>query len=420
MKQCPLLAGEMKILDVYVTGEAISLAGTKQIILKAVKTGDQKIAALSVGSGDTLEKSMERAAADLRKKIAGIGTKDAGASGKWRLAINPVRPSNPAAEKIAELRSLDSMLMHALSKRAVFDLVDTKSNDIIAGENMLAVAGFAPGAMAPIAGDYTHYVTATIAAYDDTRVLSYQVISSKTRTAVISDIKEWTVGQNPEKALDEVAETTENDVMKVLGKVEILSCDPVDAVVTFEFKDPSQAKKVNHCKSPLLIEDIPAGDYTVYFTHEERNTLTKAITVKAVETLKLGKIVLPDIDMSLFQQASAAEGGGKYADANSLYSQFYTKYPKHRMASYAMYREGYVTQLRLKKVADGRKILETVIARQPDAEIRSEAYVGMALGYKAEGDGEKANGIFRMLTDQYAGTTAAEFARECLEGKCSF
>lgn len=90
------------------------------------------------------------------------------------------------------------------------------------------------------------------------------------------------------------------------------------------------------------------------------------------------------------------------------------------MASYAMYREGYVTQLRLKKVADGRKILENVIARKPDAEIRSEAYVGMALGYKAEGDGAKANGIFQMLTDQYAGTTAAEFARECLEGKCSF
>jgi TolA-binding protein len=84
-----------------------------------------------------------------------------------------------------------------------------------------------------------------------------------------------------------------------------------------------------------------------------------------------------------------------------------------------MYREGYVTQLRLKKVAEGRTILENVIARKPDAEIRSEAYVGMALGYQAEGDTEKANNIFRMLTEQYAGTTAAEFARECLEGKCA-
>lgn len=119
----------------------------------------------------------------------------------------------------------------------------------------------------------------------------------------------------------------------------------------------------------LLIEDIPAGEYTLLFRHEDRNTLTKAITIKAVETLKLGKIQLPDIDMSLFQQASVAESAGKFSEANGLYSQFYTKYPKHRMASYAMYREGYVTQLRLRQVADGRKILENVIARKPDAEI---------------------------------------------------
>ena len=70
------------------------------------------------------------------------------------------------------------------------------------------------------------------------------------------------------------------------------------------------------------------------------------------------------------------------------------------------FREGYVTQLRLKKVAEGRKI-ENVIARKPDAEIRSEVYVGMA-GH-AEGDAE--SNIFRMLTDQYVlATTAAEFA----------
>lgn len=420
VKKCDIMSGDLKTLDVYITGEAVTLAGTKQIILKAVKTGDQSVAALSVGSADSLEKSMEHAAADLRKKLAGVTKKDAGATGRWKLAINPVKAGNQAAERLNELRSLDSMLMHALSKRAAFDLVDTKNGDIISAEYMASVQGFAPAASAPIAGDYTHFVEATIKAYDDARVLSYHVINKKTRTAVISDIIEWTVGQNPDKVFDDIAEKTETDVMKVLGKVEILACDPADAKVIFEFKDPSQVRREQICKSPLLIEDIPAGDYTVYFTHEERNTLTQAITVKPVETLKLGKIVLPDIDMTLFQQASSAEGAGKYAEANSLYSQFYTKYPRHRMASYAMYREGYVTQLRLKKVADGRKILESVISRQPDAEIRSEAYVGKALGYKAEGDAEKANEIFRMLTDQYAGTTAAEFARECLEGKCSF
>jgi len=420
-KDCPELSGMMKTLDLYVTGEAISLSAQKQIVLRAVKTGDQKIAALAVGNGDTLEKSLEAAAKDLRKKMAAVKDSDAGAAGRWKLAVERVRPANAQAQKLPELAGLDSMLLGALSKRAVFDLVETKSDDIVEAEKLLSMQGFAPGALIPAGGDFTHYVTATIKVYDEARVLSYQVISAKTRTAVISDVIEWTANQNVNEALDAIAEKTENDVQKVLGKLEISGCDPADAVLTFEFKDKTRAAESIQCKSPfLLIEDIPAGEYTLLFKHEDRNTLTKSITIKPVETLKLGKIQLPDIDMTLFKDASSAEGSGKYAEANSLYNQFYSKYPKHRMASYAMYREGYVTQLRLKKVADGRKILENVIARQPDAEIRSEAYVGMALGYRAEGDAEKSNGIFRMLTDQYAGTTAAEFARECLEGKCSF
>lgn len=420
IKECPELSGMVKTLDVYVTGEAVSLAGQKQVILRAVKTGDQKIAALAVGNGATLEKSMEEAAAGLRKKMAGIQTADAGASDKWKVAIQPVRAANLEAQKLPELAGLDSMLMHALSKRAAFDLVETKTDDIVEAEKMLTLTGLAPGTLAPAGSDYTHFVTATIKVYDEWRTLSYQVVSKKTGTAVISDTIEWSIKDGPQKAMDEIAEKAETDVMKVLGKLEISACDPKDAILSFEFKDNTRAPEAIQCKTPLLIEDIPAGEYTLVFKHEDRNTLTKTITINAKETLKLGKIQLPDIDMTLFKEASQAEGSGKYAEANSLYSQFYTKYPRHRMASYAMYREGYVTQLRLKKVADGRKILENVIARKPDAEIRSEAYVGMALGYKAEGDGAKANGIFQMLTDQYAGTTAAEFARDCLEGKCSF
>jgi TolA-binding protein len=418
-KACPDLSGAVKTLDIYITGEAISLSAQKQIILRAVRTNDQRIAAIAVGSGDNLEKSMALAAAELRKKISGLAQQDSGASDRWRLAVQPVRAANEAAQKLAELAGLDSMLLSALSKKASFDLVEIKSDDIVEAEKMLVLSGFAPAAMAPVGGDYTHFVTATIKVLDEARILAYQVVSRKTGVAVISDIIEWRADENPQQALDKIADYTENDLMRVFGKLEIAGCDPVDAMLSFEFKDPARAPEQLQCKSPLLIEDIPAGEYTLTFRHEDRNTLSKTITIKPVETLKLGKIQLPEIDLTLFRNASAAESAGRFAEANSLYQQFYTKYPRHRLAAYAMYREGYVTQLRLKKVAEGRTILENVIARKPDAEIRSEAYVGMALGYQAEGDTEKANNIFRMLTEQYAGTTAAEFARECLEGKCA-
>ena len=163
---------------------------------------------------------------------------------------------------ISAVRSL-ARRVHALSKRAAFDLVETKTDDIVEAEKMLTLTGMAPGALAPAGADYTHFVTATIKVHDEWRTLAYQVVSKKTGTPVISDIIEWSVNQSPQKALDEIAEKAESDVMKVLGKLEIVSCDPRDAVMTFEYKDNTRAPEAIQCKSPLLIEDIPAGEYTL-------------------------------------------------------------------------------------------------------------------------------------------------------------
>lgn len=420
-KDCPELSGMLKNLDYFVTGEALSLGDQKQIVLRAVSAHDQTIAALAVGNSNSLEKSIEEAARDLTKSLASKTKIDKSASSKWKLAVEPVRAANAAAEKLPELAALDSLLLNVLSKKASFDLIETKSDKIVDAERMLSFSGLASAAMQPIGGgDYTHFVTATIKVQDEVRILSYQVVSKKTGVAVISDILEWTQNDNVNEVLSKVADTVSAELTQVLGALSIQSCVPPQTTISFEFKDSSRAAESIQCKSPLLIEDIPAGEYTLVFKHEDRNTLSKRVTIKPVETVSLGNVVLPDIDMSLFEKASAAESAGNYDAANTLYEQFYTKYPRHRLASYAMYREGYVTQLRLKKVAEGRKILENVIALKPDAETRSEAYIGMALGYKAEGDATKASDIFRMLTQEYAGTTAAEFARECLEGTCNY
>jgi len=419
-KQCDIMGGQTKLLDVYVTGEAVSLPQQKKIVLKAVSANDQKITAVAVGDGDSLEKSMREAASELKKKISGSANADKGAAQKMRLAVQPVRGANAAAQKSPELSGLDSILLTALSQRASFDLVDVKSDDIIESERLLASYGFAPQASAPTGGDYTHYVAAIFNVYDECRSLSFSVISRKTNKAMLEDKVEWCGNEDPFARLDELAKNTEHELVSVLGRIEITACDPRDAMMSIETKDGSRPRDQRVCAGEILIEGVPAGEHTITFTHDERNTLVQAITVKPMETLKLGRVVLPDIDMSLFNQASGAEASGNYAQAISLYQQFYTKYPKHRMALYAMYREGYVTQLRLKRVADGRKILETLISGKPNAEIRSEAFVGVALGYKAEGDNEKANDQFRTIAREYAGTTAAEFARECLEGKCSY
>lgn len=418
-KQCELMSGQTKSLDVYVTGEAVSLAQQKQIILKAINAGDQKITAIAVGNGDTLEKSMRDAASALRKKMT-VAKNDAGATQKMRLAVEPVRAVGAVAQKLPELAGLDAILLAALSKRAVFDLVDVKSDDVVEQERLLSSYGFAPGATAPAGGDYTHYVVSQLTVYDEYRVLSFSIMTRKSNVAILTDKVEWSDKENVLEAFDKLAKDTEDQLQNVLGRIEIVSCDPRDAMLMIETKDGSRPKDIRACAGNLLIEGVPAGEHLVTFSHEDRNTLVQAITVKPMETLKLGKIVLPDIDLTLFNQASAAEGAGNYTEANSLYAQFYKKFPKHNKASYAMYREGYVTQLRLKRVADGRKILDSVLSTKPGAEIRSEAFVGVALGYKAEGDNEKANEMFRTIAKEYAGTTAAEFARECLEGKCSY
>lgn len=84
----------------YVTGEAITLAATKQIVLRAVKTGDQTIVAMAVGSADSLEKSMAEAAAGLAKKrlrLRRMPTKGRQNAGNSRFS--------PCAQQMPPLRS---------------------------------------------------------------------------------------------------------------------------------------------------------------------------------------------------------------------------------------------------------------------------------------------------------------------------
>jgi TolA-binding protein len=90
------------------------------------------------------------------------------------------------------------------------------------------------------------------------------------------------------------------------------------------------------------------------------------------------------------------------------------------MAPYAMYRIGFIKQIYLKDFKEGRKILEEVIRRNPsNADVRTEAYYGIALGYQEEGNDNESKEILKMLTQEYPASTAAMQAQGCLDnGEC--
>jgi len=130
-------------------------------------------------------------------------------------------------------------------------------------------------------------------------------------------------------------------------------------------------------------------------------------------------VEMPKIDMKDFNTAMSLEFSGSYNKAIAKYETFYERYPRHRMGTYALYRVGYIEQIYKKDFKKGRRILEQVINGRPDADIRTEAYYGMALGYMKAGENEKGKNILKMLVQEYSMTTAAESAEICLQsGKC--
>ena len=121
------------------------------------------------------------------------------------------------------------------------------------------------------------------------------------------------------------------------------------------------------------------------------------------------------MDLSDYQKAAQLEAKGNYAESKTLYRKFYERYPKNRMAQFAMYREGFLTQVHMKKFEEGKQILNELIKKKPDAEIRSEAFFGIGIGYHVQGKTQERNNILKMLINEFPGSTASESAKLCLE-----
>ena len=67
------------------------------------------------------------------------------------------------------------------------------------------------------------------------------------------------------------------------GSLSIAGCIPEDSKI--EISGPSGSHTVD-CKSPLLIEDIPIGKYTVTVRHPQMKPLRQKLEIKSGETVR--------------------------------------------------------------------------------------------------------------------------------------
>ncbi|MBE7412827.1 MAG: tetratricopeptide repeat protein [Leptospiraceae bacterium] len=416
---------EMKMLNILVFGDIHKHTDGYIFNLRAVSQKTYSVLYSGSITGKNPDNLVVDLASELNDKFKAIASSETSfedqekqGEGGFRIAIYKIKASNEAAQKIPIGNILDSVLTTAFKNKGKFQIVENSRIADIMNEKRLAMSGLVE-TNAPLfeARGITHYLAGSLKVYNNDRVLSYQIINVKTGLPIVTSMIEWEDEKQLAAAMEEVASKTNEEVFHVNGKLTVEACEPDGVSIFIENKEQgSRLDEIGLC--PKTIEDMPKGKYTLVFKHEDRDTMSQEIEIKAMETTKVPLIKMPPIDMSAFQNGGSLEGQGKYQEAIASYQEFYKRYPRHRMSGYAMYREGFITQIYLKNFEKGRKILEDVIKRRPDYEILTEAYTGIAFGYQAAGNSEKSKEIFKMIIEQYPGTSAADAARTCLDTGC--
>lgn len=415
-------------IDLFVFGEVHKEGEQFLVNIRAVRQNTWTVYFSKFDRSKSLEETLKDLASELagqlKKTNSGSGVlldDSKELDGKYRVAIQDVKFGNAAAQKVNVTPMLNSILATALGGNGKFVIVENSRVNDILNEKKLEMQGLVDVSSSGFnARGVTHILVSTLSVDGDVKSLKYQIVSVKTNLPIVENIIEWTDIKEIKKATEEVAKYAEEEIFVKNGKLDILECDPGDAKIFFENKEKgTQLIEIGFC--PKSLEDIPAGKYTILFKHEDRETLSMQIEVKAQELTKVAKAVLPPLDTSDYQKAAQMEAQGKYGEAKELYRKFYERYPKNRMAQFAMYREGFLTQVYMKQFAEGKQILDELIKRKPDAEIRSEAYFGIGVGYHVQGKTEERNSVLKMLVNEFPGSTASESAKLCLEeNQCNF
>ncbi len=423
--KCDENNAEMKMLNILVFGDIHK--HTEGYIFNLRAVSQKTYAVLYSGSitGKNQDNLIADLASELSDKLKAIGASETSfedqekqGEGGFRIAIYKIKAANEAAQKVPIGNILDSVLTTAFKNKGKFQIVENSRIADIMNEKRLAMSGLVE-TNAPLfeARGITHYLAGSLKVYNSDRILSYQIINVKTGLPIVTSMIEWEDEKQLAVAMEEVAAKTNEEVFHVNGKLSIEACEPSGVSIFLENKEQgSRLDEIGLC--PKTVEDMPKGKYTLVFKHEDRDTMSQEVEIKAMETTKIPLVKMPSIDLTAFQSGGSLEGQGKYQEAITSYQEFYKRYPRHRMSAYAMYREGFITQIYLKNFEKGRKILEEVIKRRPDYEILTEAYTGIAFGYQAAGNTEKSKEIFKMIIEQYPGTSAADAARQCLDVGC--
>jgi|GEM_PF-2409450 len=416
---------DLKLLDILIFGEVSKHENGFLLTVRAVNEKTWTVLFTKSETGKDAEKLSQKISGDLStyfESAAQKGFENKGESGmKYRIAIHRIINANQEAQKVNVAPVLDQVLLNAFGKSSNFQVVENARTADLLNEKMLAMSGLVQTDRTQFESrGITHYLTGSLRVYDDVRVFTYQIISVKTGMPAVSDMIEWTDENELLEAMNEVASISEEQVFKVNGKLVIEKCDMENVKITIQKSEAgSLLSDAGFC--PLIIEDIPSGKYILTFNHPERDSLTKEIEILVQETTRIEKIEMPPVDLADYNEGSKYEMKGEYQKAIEYYDKFIERYPHYHLALYAAYRKGFITQIYLKNYSEGRTMLEDLIRKDPyNADIRTEAYFGIALGLQEEGNKEKSKELLKMLVNEYPNSTAAFQARECLDrGSCS-
>jgi len=342
-------------------------------------------------------------------------------TGKYRMAIKQIENSNEEAQKSGLNGILENVLVSAFAYNEKFEIIESNRIKDILAEKEMAMTGLVQSDNTALnARGVTHIVTGSLQVSDEIRILTLKVTNVRTGLVVYNNFQEWTDSDDILGALAKMVNDIDKGLYETNGRLNLGPCNFDDVNISIVPKDSGRkniGEKMQLCprQGSREFENIPAGEYTLTFTHDDAATLVREIEIRVRETTTLGDIQLAPIDTTIFNEAQNLEYNHNFMTAIDKYQEFARKYPRHRLSATALYRVGFITQIYLQKFDEGEKILDQVLGMRPVVEIRTEALYGKAMGYYKKNEMEKGSNILNKLINDYPATTTAEAARYCLQ-----
>lgn len=283
------------------------------------------------------------------------------------------------------ISTIESKFTKALVEEKVLEMTGVINNDD-SDENF-----FLNGIKYKIIGDVRNF--------KDFITINYKIINTEDSRVVFCDSKDVKTSKSLRTLAWDISTTVEDVLMNRIGELKINS-KPGSAKIYIDEEYMGE--------TPLKIS-LPKGKHILKLKKSRYKTIQQNIDIKAKQITN-ANLKLEKINFDFLEKAFMAQKKGDLAKALKYYEKFIEKYNDSQESNVALYQKGHLLLKELQKYNEALIAFQDLVQKCPETMLRSQAYYGIIISYKALGKKKKAKESLQYLIKNYKNSMAAQEA----------